>query len=431
MPDRLNRLFPSLLTLAALLLAVTAVNATEVIYQASKSKIITFDPSTTKAERLETVKKAGCKVVRDLHLVNALEIVPSGFHMSFTMSLINEAKVKSIQMNTYRKWIEASPESLRSMPMPSVRDTLKNARTDFSGVPGLGDAVAYEGEEEAGDGEETDEKVLWGIKRVKAPSIWQTTTGKGVKVAIIDTGIDYTHPDIAPNYVGGYNAVDPEADPMDDHGHGTHVAGTIGAAAAEMVVGVAPRASLYGVKVLDANGGGSYATIIAGIQWAVENRMDVVNMSLGGPSIEALEEAVKKAAEAGVVIVAAAGNDPNASVSAPARYPETIAVSASTFEDELAFFSTTGPEIDFIAPGHEIDSCWIGGQVARLSGTSMASPHVAGLAALAVSMGAKGVDEVRTKLRQAAVELPELSATDQGYGMIEADRWVPKLVAYK
>ena len=307
------------------------------------------------------------------------------------------------------EWIEAAPAALSPAEPLTLETALMNTlgRIEFTPRPAKP--------------KEQGSEVPWGIERVKAPKAWAKTQGAGVKVAVIDTGIDFKHPDIAPNYGGGVNVVEEGASPMDDNGHGTHVAGTIAAVKdGKGVVGVAPKAKVYAIKVLDKDGGGDTEGIVEGIAWAVKNKMQVINMSLGGPSSAAMTKAVKKAYDAGVTVVAAAGNDPDAPVSAPARYPQSIAVSASTKEDKLAFFSTTGPEIAVIAPGHEITSLAPGGKYAKHSGTSMACPHVAGLAALAVSLGASSPKAVRDALAAAAVPLGKL--TRPGARMVEADR---------
>jgi subtilisin len=268
----------------------------------------------------------------------------------------------------------------------------------------------------------------WGIQRVSAPQAWKAYTGKGVKVAVIDTGIDAGHPDLAARVAGGFNAINSSATAHDDHGHGTHVSGTVGATADNSgVVGVAPQVALYGVKVLDANGSGWIADIISGIDWAVAQKVDVINMSLGGSrGNDSFHEAVKKAAEAGVAVVCAAGNSgaprkgSNSSVGYPAAYPEAIAVAASDSSDKLAYFSSRGPEVDLIGPGVDVKSTIPGGGYDNYSGTSMASPHLAGLAALAVSAGAKGEKGIRAALTNAARKLPGLTPNDQGAGMPDA-----------
>ena len=191
------------------------------------------------------------------------------------------------------------------------------------------------------------------------------------------------------------------------------------------MVGVAPRARLYAVRVLDADGSGSISGIVDGIIWCANNGIQVANMSLGSsqPS-PTLERALRYAKAMGVVVVAAAGNS-GGSVGYPAAYPETIAVSASDVNDKIAEFSSRGAEVDFIAPGVSIVSSAMDGGFANFNGTSMAAPHVAGLAALAVAqgwVGLDGPDGVLTQLKKAAKKLPELSDEQQGNGMIDAGK---------
>ncbi|MFH2204062.1 MAG: S8 family peptidase [Elusimicrobiota bacterium] len=383
--------------------------------------VVTYNSAAALAAGRQALESQGGRIISELPLIDALVVEFRGITPSLSGRLYADKTVENVELNTYRKWIEAAAPSVGAMRFPTAAGILDAAKK-LNSAPGVA------GEEAPPAARKDDPKrkeAPWGIERVKAPAVWETTRGKGVRVAIIDTGVDGQHPDLAANYVGGYNAVTPGEEQTDEHGHGTHVAGTIAAAANKKgVVGVAPEASIYGVKVLDGKGGGTIASIIGGLDWAVKNKMHVVNMSLGGPHSAAMHKAIKRAYAAGVTIVAAAGNDPNAEVSAPARYPETIAVSASTNKDELASFSTTGEEVDFIAPGHEILSDWPGSRMAELSGTSMASPHVAGLAALAHALGANGPSAIKSALTKAAVPVEGLSATQQGKGMIEADRWV-------
>ncbi|MBI5597811.1 MAG: S8 family serine peptidase [Elusimicrobia bacterium] len=400
---------------AALALVVVSYAASSAMAQdpsKSRTQIVSFQEGLSPEARAAAVTAAGGRVEKDLPFVDAV-VVSFGIAPQAAMRLKANPAVEAVEPNEYRKWIEAAPAPLSSVAFPTPAAALRTAAP----VPSLGP-----GEPKA-DAEKPSE-VPWGVERLHAPQIWSRATGKGVKVAVIDTGIDATHPDIAPNHAGGFNAVEPGSEQTDEHGHGTHVAGTVAGASNKMgVIGVAPEARLYGVKVLDKDGGGTTDIVVAGIAWTVENGMQVVNMSLGGPSSTALKKAVQKAAAAGVVIVAAAGNDPEAPVSAPAMYPEAIAVSASTAQDGLADFSTTGPEVDFIAPGHEIVSAWPGRKLAKLSGTSMASPHVAGLAALAVQLGARGAAGVKAALKKAAVPLSGLNEAQQGNGIVEVDRW--------
>ncbi|MGQ9601928.1 MAG: S8 family peptidase [Candidatus Bipolaricaulia bacterium] len=245
--------------------------------------------------------------------------------------------------------------------------------------------------------------------------------GEGVRVALLDSGLDPDHPDLRANYRGGYDFVNGDPEPWDDNGHGTEVAGVLAAAEdGSGLVGVAPRAELYAVKVLGGNAHGAISDVVKGLEWAVQHGMDVVNMSLGTPEdSRALREAVRAAFEAGLVLVAPAGNESGA-VLFPAAYPEVIAVSATTKADRLAPFSNFGPEVDLAAPGEEIPTTDLKGRYSLVSGTSFAAPHVAGTAALLISSGVRDNREVRARLEQSAEELVGLSREEQGFGLVDA-----------
>ncbi len=267
----------------------------------------------------------------------------------------------------------------------------------------------------------------WGIDKVKAPKAWSGGfTGKGIKVAIIDTGIS-THEDLVVS--GGASFVDYTTSYEDDYGHGTHVAGIIGARNNDIgVVGVAPEASLYAVKVLDNFGSGSLSGVVAGIDWAITNGMNVINMSLGSwTGTTSMEQAVDQAYNSGILVVAAAGNAGTAdglgdSVSYPARYDSAIAVAAVDSNLNRASFSSTGNKVEIAAPGDMILSTYMGNTYEYLSGTSMATPYVSGLLALLKQANPTlTAPELRAKLQQTAIDLgdPGRDAL-YGYGLIQA-----------
>ena len=247
-----------------------------------------------------------------------------------------------------------------------------------------------------------------------------------MKVAVIDTGIEVTHPDLAGIIKGGWNAISPGKPFDDDHGHGTHCSGTIAAKDDDQgVVGVAPQIDLYGVKVLDSEGSGTVDTVIAGMLWAVENKMEVASMSLGANAGNpSLADAVEVMRKSGVILIAAAGNS-GSSVGYPAAYPGAIAVSASDKYDSLATFSSRGPEVAVIAPGVNVRSTYLGGLYETMSGTSMATPHVAGLTALYVATH-KGATpaQARAGLTAASTKLANVPNIGQGAGLPAADELV-------
>ncbi len=267
----------------------------------------------------------------------------------------------------------------------------------------------------------------WGVARLRAPQAWAITKGAGARVAVLDTGVDCEHPDLAPNCAPGYNVLNPGSPPADDKGHGTHVAGIIAAALNwRGAVGVAPEATIIPVKVLNSSGTGKVSDIIDGMGWAIRNKADIINMSLGAPKYsEAQGKAVKAARDAGVLVVCAAGNE-GGPVDYPAAYEDAVAVTSLDFSNKLAGSSCRGPEIDFTAPGVRIYSAAPGGSFALMSGTSQAAPHVSGIAALAVSLGVKGPDALRAALIQASFSLG-LPPEEQGAGAPVASRLVANI----
>ncbi|MBI5913628.1 S8 family serine peptidase [Candidatus Azambacteria bacterium] len=285
----------------------------------------------------------------------------------------------------------------------------------------------------------------WGVYRINADRVWTLgETGGGINIGIIDTGISTTHPDLLGNIKGGVSEVAYTSNWNDDNGHGSHVAGVVAALNNTIgVVGGVPAANLYAIKVLDRNGSGYLSDVIDGIDWATANGMQVINLSLGTTTdVRSLHDAVIRAQNAGVVVVAAAGNS-GGSVIYPAAYPEAIAVAATDFSNSAPYWSSRGPEVDLAAPGVSIYSTYKGTKYATLSGTSMASPHVAAAAAFVLKRatdtafdeldnscvsefdvncnGAWDPKEVQAKLEATATDLGTGGQDDiYGYGLVSA-----------
>ncbi|MFD5229136.1 S8 family serine peptidase [Streptomyces qaidamensis] len=230
----------------------------------------------------------------------------------------------------------------------------------------------------------------WGLDRIDQKSLplnssytYPDSAGEGVTAYVIDTGVRITHGDFGGRASYGYDAVDNDNTAQDGHGHGTHVAGTVAGSA----YGVAKKAKVVGVRVLNNSGQGTTAQVVAGIDWVARNAVKpaVANMSLGGPGDTAIDTAVRNAITSGVTFVVAAGNEStNASTRSPARVTEAVTVGATTSSDAKASYSNYGTVLDLFAPGSSITSAWSTSDSATntISGTSMASPHVAGAAAL-------------------------------------------------
>ncbi len=230
-----------------------------------------------------------------------------------------------------------------------------------------------------------------GLSMMRIPPFWARTQGEGVRVGIIDTGCDLGHPEFAGRIVASQD-FSGKGTAQDGHGHGTHVAGIVAAAKdGKGVVGAAPKAELVIAKVLADDGSGTDDQVAAGVRFCTQQKCDVINMSLGGPTPdESLHQAIIEAVQAGVVVVCAAGNyggDPASqdTVAYPARWDEVIAVAAVDDHATRARFSSVGREVDVCGPGVDVISTFKGGTYFRLSGTSMAAPHVAGAIALYIA----------------------------------------------
>ncbi|OEH86914.1 hypothetical protein BHU72_01240 [Desulfuribacillus stibiiarsenatis] len=273
--------------------------------------------------------------------------------------------------------------------------------------------------------------VPWGVEKVHAPEAWQYATGRGVKVGVIDTGVDLSHPMLVANLRQGINIINPDISPQDDNGHGTHVAGTIAASGGPgSLIGVAPEAELYPVKAFDKHGKALLSDIGKAVEWCVENDIRLINMSFGtSSSNQTLQEIYLQAYERGAVMIAASGNNgPDGAMGYPGRYPFTIAVGATDEEDEIASFSSRGVPVNICAPGVDILSCWLHGGVKRLKGTSMATPHVTGTVALMLERYPQlYFGQIRQVLSATTTKLPGIARTMQGMGLLNTEKAIEML----
>ena len=384
MNRRVSLVWTGIITLSLLFTSVGQVAAAPDAANGPARKIVVFQESVGQAAQDKIIDRAGAAKIKHLGLVNAAVVMATP---AAEKALAKHAEVLRIEDDAVAAILGKPTKPGQPPPTQPVQD------------------------------------LTWGVDRIDADLVWGTgNTGTNIKVAVVDTGIDLTHPDLA--VAGGYNAISARKSYADDNGHGTHVAGIIAAKNNTIgVIGVAPGASLYSVKVLDRNGSGWISDIIEGIEWSVVNRMQVINMSLGSStSVQSFHDAIIAAKNAGIVIVAAAGNsgDGDNTVEYPGAYPEVIAVSATNDSNLIASFSSRGLEVDLAAPGVNIFSTYKGGSYATYSGTSMAAPHVAGVAALVLSSGYLG--DVRVRLQSTADDLG-VSGTDSlyGYGLVDAE----------
>ncbi|MBE9912796.1 peptidase S8 [Paenibacillus donghaensis] len=268
-------------------------------------------------------------------------------------------------------------------------------------------------------------KYQWNLPIIETNQGWDLSRGSNdVIVGIVDTGADLNHPDLQGRLLNGYNVINPDSDPDDDVGHGTHVSGIIGAIVNnnEGVAGISWYNKMLPVKALDKSGSGTTYAVAEGIIWAADNGAKVINMSLGNyADSQFLHDAVKYAYDKDVVLVAASGNDNTERPGYPAAYPEVLAVAATDSNMKRASYSNYGDYIDVAAPGTSIASTYPGNQYAALSGTSMASPHVAAMAALIRSQNPDLTNkQVMDIMRSSTIDLgPKGRDKYYGYGQID------------
>jgi thermitase len=329
--------------------------------------IIKFDEKVSTETIKRLTRRAEADVISEIDAIGAFVLrVPIGGVDAAISDLSQQADVVYVEPNYYVSSTEIAPND-----------------------PGWGDQ--------------------YNMTAIRAPAGWALNTGAvWVTIAILDTGVDLAHPDLFVRILPGYDFVNNDNDPQDDHGHGTHVAAIAAASTnnGEGVAGVNWGANILPVKVLNSSATGTYANVAAGIVWATDNGAQVINLSLGGPAPSfVLNDAVNYAYQRGVILVASTGNAGAPSVLYPAAYDPVIAVGATDSGNNLAGFSNYGPEVDVVAPGVNIYSAFPGGGYGYRSGTSMAAPHVSGLAALLWGIPGNGPTRIRALIEASTLDL--------------------------
>jgi subtilisin family serine protease len=348
MTTRLCALKPAI----ALILLLILPGCSEVILLPNRSYrfIVTFDWDMELPVILEQIDEAGINIIDRLDIIQGISCHLNEEQMQFIKSL---PSVRYIESDLELFMLEAKPSE-----------------------PLLASSAS--------------EVIDWGVRRIAAPEAWEIATGRGVRVGVIDTGIATDHPDLQGAVMGGFNAIN-GGSYEDDNDHGTYVASVLAARRnGTGIVGVAPEALLYSIKALGSDGRGYISDVIEGCQWALDQGIPVVNMSLGSyyDSI-AVREAIDAAASRGMSIVAAAGNDGRRGILFPARNDAAICVGASGMGDERIPWSNYGPELKkngVLAPGDWILAGTRNGKWRRVSGTSIAAPHVTGIFALLIQL---------------------------------------------
>jgi serine protease len=347
----------------------------------------------------------------------------------------------------YRAHVDASNEdsviaALQANPLVEIAEPDSFMQLDPSEVAEVTETPATE----PGFPNDPDYKYQWHLRQIGMPDAWKLADGNGVIVAVLDTGVAYEDykkfhelPDLKGlTFVDPYDFVSNTAHANDDHGHGSHVTGTIAQATNNGigVAGVALDVKIMPLKVLSASGSGSVAGIADAIRYAADHKAKVINMSLGGAFPSAvLKKAVKYAHDKGVTVICAAGNESRGNVGYPAAYPGAVAVSATQFDESVTFYSNYGKDIDIAAPGGNtrvdqngdgmpdgvLQNTIVIGDPTKdgyftYMGTSMASPHAAGVAALVVGEGVTNPDQVEAILKSSARKPSKQTYNVEKYG---------------
>lgn len=402
------------LIVIAILLTPIAIGSSIDGAAAKKQKrlLIIFDENTAPEKQKEIIAAVGGKVRKDFQpLMKAVSIAVDG--EAATAQAISEIKQR------FKEVIEFVEEDRK----------VHSLHHDYE---------HYNNNDDDDDKEEYRNFGAWSIAHIGSHIAHQQgVKGAGVRVAVLDSGVDYSHPDIAANYAGGYNFVSLTPDPFDDAGHGTFAAGIIAADDdGSGIVGIAPDSQIYAIKVLDSSGTGYLSDIIAALRWCIDSQVDIASMSFGlAYDSPALRNAVASAYSSGMLLIAAAGNTGGA-IEYPAAYDQVVAVGATDAGDARAEFSAAGADLELVAPGVNVVSTYpllATGPYGTDTGTSTSAPHVAGVAALIKSTderlwypnangdGVWTAAEIRSVLAAAAQDLGAHGIDPQyGYGRVDA-----------
>jgi len=328
---------------------------------------------------------------------------------------------------------DSNQSNNNSRNTPRNNDTISDIEDGISETTETDDEGEVDEEEDEEDENSCEDhptqSTPWGVKRINADK--SEYTGNNINIAILDTGIETNHCSLSVSDGKNFTDSGDENDYEDKHGHGTHVAGT--AAALDNgfgVRGVAPESNLYALKVLNDDGAGLQSWMASAIDWCINNDIEIINLSIGSESgSSAMDEVIETAYDNGHMLIASAGNEHNEqnnscsdnNVLYPAKHKDVIAVSAMDEDDTLASYSSVGSEIEIMAPGTNINSTHINNGYARTSGTSMAAPHVSGVAAqyweyLGLNGPTRDVGEIRDKINDDAKEI--LSDCTEGNGLV-------------
>lgn len=342
----------------------------------------------------------------DYNLINTLEGEIVREYQDIPVVLVEISESNASKLNDYSQ-IQFYEPDLKIKGAPEI-EALSESCINPEGVAPLSQSA---------------QEIPWGIEKVNALKVQEKGfTGRSIKIGIIDSGIDYKHDDLL--VYGGISFVDGSPDYIDDNGHGTSVAGIIGARNNHIgVIGIAPESELFAIKVLDSNANGNISDVVSGIEWAIKNNMNIVNLSLETTTdSKTLKKAVKEAYKKGLLLVSAAGNygfNEGDTIAYPAAYKEVIAVGAINSRNERTFYSASGKDLELMAPGASILTTSLHNQYSMNLGTSMASSHVAGVAALIWQANPQLENkDIRKILDRTATEMGEKRL--YGHGLVDA-----------